>query len=373
MPWAALSWAAFSSAAFLRAASSAAFCFAAASARALASAAALAFASAMAASRARSSARLRAISSSAACRLRASSTEMFWAAASAVISRSFSAAMSEASAWAASALADRAVAGLLGPGGQPDLLGLGAPGLALEDLRQRVRGGEPLVVGLQRGRGALEGDVLVHHALRAVGAHHRVERVQVAAVLVGLRDQRADPVPLRGDGTTGVRGVRTGLAVGLLGLLEVPHGAVVGLGGLLGPEVGGVQPLVGHQQPGLDGAHVVRLLLRARLGPVDLVLARERSRRRTRPRRPGRRWRRGRRRARAPGRWSDRGWPAGRRGGWPCAVHVARVEPFVRPSSRFPSARRAGSAGGGPGAEPPTFSDRPPPGESTRVGLPRER
>ena len=98
-----------------------------------------------------------------------------------------------------------------------------------------------------------------------------------AAVLVGLRDQRADAVPLGSDGTTGVLGVGPGLTVGLLGLLEAPHRTVVGLGGLLGTDVGGVEALVGQQQPRLDRAYVVGLLLRTSLGPVDLLLAGERS------------------------------------------------------------------------------------------------
>ena len=182
--------------------------------------------------------------------------------------------MPAASDWAASALAVGGRLGLLGLRGQGDLLGLGVPGLALEDLRERLGGREPLVVGLQRRGGALEGGVLVEDALGAVGAHHRVQRGEVAAVLVGLRDQAADPVPLGGDRTTGVGGVRPGLPVGRPGLLEAPHRAVVGLGGLLGAQVGLVEPLVGQQQPALDGADVVRGALGAGLGPVDLVLAR---------------------------------------------------------------------------------------------------
>ena len=101
---------------------------------------------------------------------------------------------------------------LPGEGGAADLVGLGLLRLVREDGGQRVGGGEALVVGLQRRRGALEGGVLVEHALGAVGAHHRVDGRQVTALLVGLRDQGTDPVALAGDGAAGTGRLGPGLA-----------------------------------------------------------------------------------------------------------------------------------------------------------------
>ena len=204
-------------------------------AAAFASARALARAAARAAWRARSSARLRAISSSAACRCARQRERDVLSAASSLTSWSL---QRSDRVWSAPERRSPRRPPAAGPArprpARSRLLGLGVLGLRLEHPGQRLGCGVALVVGLQRGRRALEAGVLVEHAHRPVRAHHRLERRQVPTVLVRLRDQCADAAALRPDGTTCALGVRAGRPVATLGLLEPPHRAVVGLRRLLG-------------------------------------------------------------------------------------------------------------------------------------------
>ena len=232
----------------------------------------------------------------------------------------------------------RALLRLPGEGGAADLVGLGLLRLVREDGGQRVGGGEALVVGLQRRRGALEGGVLVEHALGPVGAHHRVDGRQVTALLVGLRDQGTDPVALAGDGTAGTGRLGPGLAGPLPGLVEPPQGAVVGLGRLLGLHAGLLEPLVRQQHPGLDHADVASGPGRPLLGPSYVALAGHRGTG-TGATGPGpapglpRRRRHGR---------QPQGQAERERCQWCCrTAETSHKDPFVCSASRFLSARAA--------------------------------
>jgi len=145
------------------------------------------------------------------------------------------------------------------------LLGAGLLGLLFEDPGQDVCCGEAVEVGPQRPGCPLDGDVLVEHALGAVRAHHRAERGELGAQLVGSGHEPAGHVPLLAHRLPG--GLHLRPVDALLGEREQPHRTVVRLGGGLRLRdgdllLGGEDPILGGEDPiGPVGARVRRSVL----------------------------------------------------------------------------------------------------------------
>ena len=161
--------------------------------------------------------------------------------------------------------------GLPSRGGRPPGVHLGVLGLLGRDVREGRGGTEPVVVGVQRTLGVLQGRGLLDDLVDAVGADDRGERGQPRRELVG-RHQRVAvgptlPLHVAGGDPRASPGVRCLLAR----LRGPPPGAVVGLGGLGRPHGGLLEPLVRDHEAGPHRGDVPGLVAHRCAGLVDVV------------------------------------------------------------------------------------------------------
>ena len=218
--------------------------------------------------------------SSADWRFSASRTLMPWRSASSAMSAVLDAAIASAVAPACASAAGGVGAGLLGLRLEPLGVGERVLGLRAGDVGQRGGGAERVVRAVEGVLGVLHRGGAVDHRLDAVGADDGGEALEARGDLVAA-DERVAVVLLLalhvGRGGLGRGGGRARRPAGLVGL---PARPVVGLGRLGRGDGGLAQPLVGHDEVGLDGGR--------RRGPCRWRCARRRRRppRSARRRRP---------------------------------------------------------------------------------------